>query len=208
MNKNLLRSLNDKVKSFIKNHKLQVPPNLAIKPRAVGEAYEELMQDNFEELLGTDGQKYEKATRAKATADFSFYDNDGKYYAVDVKTHCIGKWGMPNLISYKKLNKFYKDSNNTFLILLIDYHVSDEGNVVPNNVKLVPIEWISWDCLAVQGTLGQIQIKNAELVYPYGMSREEWIENFHINVRSSICRKMQLLKKELEIFETYERTHQ
>lgn len=208
MNKNLLRSLNDKVKSFIKNHQLQVPPNLAIKPRAVGEAYEELMQDNFEELLGTDGQKYEKATRAKATADFSFYDNDGKYYAVDVKTHCIGKWGMPNLISYKKLNKFYKDSNNTFLILLIDYHVSDEGNVVPNNVKLVPIEWISWDCLAVQGTLGQIQIKNAELVYPYGMSREEWIENFHINVRSSICRKMQLLKKELEIFETYERTHQ
>ena len=201
MNKNLLRSLNDKVKSFIKNHQLQVPPNLAIKPRAVGEAYEELMQDNFEELLGTDGQKYEKATRAKATADFSFYGNDGKYYAVDVKTHCIGKWGMPNLISYKKLNKFYEDSNNTFLVLLIDYQVTDEGNVVPNNVKLVPIEWISWDCLAVQGTLGQIQIKNAELVYPYGLSRKEWIEDFHINVRSSICRKMRLLEKELQFFE-------
>jgi hypothetical protein len=201
MNKNLLRSLNDKVKSFIKNHQLQVPPNLAIKPRAVGEAYEELMQDNFEELLGTDGQKYEKATRAKATADFSFYGNDGKYYAVDVKTHCIGKWGMPNLISYKKLDKFYRDSNNTFLVLLIDYEVTNEGNVVPNNVKLVPIEWISWDCLAVQGTLGQIQIKNAELVYPYGLSREEWIENFHINVRSSIHRKIRLLEKELEFFE-------
>ena len=201
MNKNLLRSLNDKVKSFIKSHQLDVPPNLAIKPRAVGEAYEELMQDNFEELLGTDGQKYEKATRAKATADFSFYGNDGKYYAVDVKTHCIGKWGMPNLISYKKLNKFYKDSNNTFLILLIDYQVTDEGNVVPNNVKLVPIEWISWDCLAVQGTLGQIQIKNAELVYPYGLSREEWIEDFHVNVHSSICRKIRLLEKELEFFE-------
>ena len=201
MNKTLLRSLNDKVKSFIKSHRLDVPPNLAVKPRAVGEAYEELMQDNFEELLGTDGQKYEKATRAKATADFSFYGNDGKYYAVDVKTHCIGKWGMPNLISYKKLDKFYRDSNNTFLVLLIDYEVTDEGNVVPNNVKLVPIEWISWDCLAVQGTLGQIQIKNAELVYPYGLSREEWIENFHINVRSSIHRKIRLLEKELEFFE-------
>ena len=201
MNKTLLRSLNDKVKSFIKSHRLDVPPNLAVKPRAVGEAYEELMQDNFEELLGTDGQKYEKATRAKATADFSFYGNDGKYYVVDVKTHCIGKWGMLNLISYKKLDKFYRDSNNTFLILLIDYEVTDEGNVVPNNVKLVPIEWISWDCLAVQGTLGQIQIKNAELVYPYGLSREEWIENFRINVRSSIYRKIRLLEKELEIFE-------
>ena len=201
MNKTLLRSLNDKVKSFIKSHRLDVPPNLAVKPRAVGEAYEELMQDSFEELLGTDGQKYEKATRAKATADFSFYGNDGKYYAVDVKTHCIGKWGMPNLISYKKLDKFYRDSNNTFLILLIDYEVTDEGNVVPNNVKLVPIEWISWDCLAVQGTLGQIQIKKAELVYPYGLSREEWIENFRINVRSSIYRKIRLLEKELEVFE-------
>ena len=201
MNKTLLRSLNDKVKSFIKSHRLDVPPNLAVKPRAVGEAYEELMQDNFEELLGTDGQKYEKATRAKATADFSFYGNDGKYYAVDVKTHCIGKWGMPNLISYKKLDKFYRDSNNTFLVLLIDYEVTNEGNVIPNNVKLVPIEWISWDCLAVQGTLGQIQIKNAELVYPYGLSREEWIENFHINVRSSIHRKIRLLEKELEFFE-------
>ena len=179
MNKKLLRSLNDKVKGFIKNHQLDIPPNLAIKPRAVGEAYEELMQDNFEELLGTDGRKYEKATRAKATADFSFYGNDGKYYAVDVKTHCIGKWGMPNLISYKKLNKFYSDSNNTFLILLIDYEVDHGGNVVPNNIKLVPIEWISWDCLAVQGTLGQIQIKNAEIVYPYGLDRDEWIEEFN-----------------------------
>ena len=38
-------------------------------------------------------------------------------------------------------------------ILLIDYEVDHGGNVVPNNIKLVPIEWISWDCLAVEGTL-------------------------------------------------------
>lgn len=200
MNKKLLRSLNDKVKSFIKSHELDIAPNFAVKPRAVGEAYEELMQDNFEQLLGTDGQKYEKATRAKATADFSFYGNDGKYYAVDVKTHCIGKWGMPNLISYKKLQKFYNDSNNTFLILLIEYTVED-GKVIPSKPKLVPIEWISWDCLAVQGTLGQIQIKNAEIVYPYGLSRNEWIEDFNSNVHGSICRKIRLLEKELKLFE-------
>lgn len=199
MDKKLLRSLNDKVKSFIKDTKLDIAPNLAIKPRAVGEAYEELMQDNFEQLLGTDGHSYEKATRAKATADFSFYGNDDKYYAIDVKTHCVGKWGMPNLISYKKLRKLYSDPNNTFLVLLIEYR-SEEGKVIPGNVKLVPIEWISWDCLAVQGTLGQIQIKNAEIVYPYGLDRQDWLQEFNINVNDCILRKMQLLEKELKLF--------
>ena len=199
MNDRLLDSLNVRLQEFLSSNAILIPSNLAIKPRACAEAFEELLKSGFSEILGTDGTNYQPSTRAKATADLSFTGNDGKYYAVDIKTHCMGKWGMPNLISYKKLDRFYENDDNNFLVLLIDYNVVD-GEVTVESSRILPIECLSWDCLAVQGTLGQIQIKNAEKICVEQTPRKVWLTQFQNNVISGITIKQRSLLKELEYF--------
>jgi len=171
------------------------------KPRACAEAFEELLKDSFQAILGDRGTNYEPSTRAKSTADLSFTDTYGNYCAVDIKTHCLGKWGMPNVISYKKLAKFYSDTTNIFYVLLVEYEVS-QGRIQVTKCTMVPIEHLSWECLAVQGTLGQIQIKNAEKVIIKPTDRTTWMSKFCSVSLSSIKTKISSLHKEYAHFET------
>ena len=110
-------------------------------------------------------------------ADLAFYDADGFYYIVDVKTHRLDtKFNMPNLTSVERLARFYEDDKNYFVILLIAYNL--EGvRVTVNKVHFVPIEFLSWECLTI-GALGwgQIQIANSnKIVIIPRNSRKEWM---------------------------------
>ena len=187
----------------LRDAKLSIDPKLADHPRACAELIETFVQEHLYKCIPNKVTSYEKSTTAKALADVSCYDKDDFYYAFDVKTHNVDKWGMPNLVSYKRLDNFYKNPENVFVIIIINYSVDDEGNITPSPaLNIGPIECIPWKYLVVQGTLGQIQIINANR---YGMSpvsnRPEWIEQFYEQVNIGIKKKISLLTKELKRFD-------
>tara|TARA_R110002020_G_scaffold190748_1_gene390354 strand:+ start:203 stop:850 length:648 start_codon:yes stop_codon:yes gene_type:complete len=186
----------------LRDAKLSIDPKLANHPRACAELIETFVQEHLYKCIPNKIKFYTESTTAKALADVSCYDKDDFYYAFDVKTHNVDKWGMPNLVSYKKLDHFYQSPTNTFVLIIINYCVDDDGNIVPSpSLNIGPIESIPWKYLAVQGTLGQIQMINANR---YGMSpvcnRPEWIEEFYNQVNIGIRKKIKLLEEELKRF--------
>jgi hypothetical protein len=145
--------------------------------RAVGDALQELLAENFKEVLGDLCQEYSSAFARRAMADLAFKDTDGLYYVVDVKTHRKeAGFHMPNLTSVERLARFYEDDANYFVVLLITYSLNGT-QVIAHDVYFVPIEFLSWKCLTL-GALGwgQIQIANSErLEIVEGYSRRQWM---------------------------------
>ena len=83
---------------------------------------------------------------------------------------------MPNLISVRRLANFYKNDNNTFCILIVEYKV-ENGGIVYNKCHFKPIEASSWKCLTI-GALGwgQIQIKDANVLkFNKSVNRKKWM---------------------------------
>ncbi len=133
--------------------------------RAVGDAIQNVLESNFETLLGDNCAEYSASFARRAMADLAFRDVQGFYYVVDVKTHRTDtKFNIPNLTSVERLTRYYEDDLNYFVLLLISYHV-EETKVIVTNVKFIPIEFLGWDCLTV-GALGwgQIQIANSNRI--------------------------------------------
>lgn len=134
-------------------------------PRAVGDAVESVISENFQTIFGDIIKEYSSSFARRAMADLAFTDRDGFYYVVDVKTHRLDtKFNMPNLTSVERLSRFYEEDVNYFVLLKVDYQV--EGTKVAiRNVTFAPIEFFGWDCLTL-GALGwgQIQIANANVV--------------------------------------------
>ncbi len=149
----------------------------ASSPRAVGDAIQTLLSENFEGILGDVVKSYSDKFARRAMADLAFYDRNEFYYVVDVKTHRLGtSFNMPNLVSVERLSRFYEDDANCFALLLVKYEV-DSSRIVVKEAHFVPIEFLSWECLTI-GALGwgQIQIANANIIkinekYP----RKQWM---------------------------------
>jgi len=146
-------------------------------PRAVGDAIENIIADNFQKILGDLVGEYSSSFARRAMADLAFTDKEGFYYVVDVKTHRLDtKFNMPNLTSVERLSRFYEEDVNYFLLLKIDYQIEGTKAVI-KHVTFAPIEFFDWDCLTI-GALGwgQIQIANANVVnlIPKN-SRKKWM---------------------------------
>ncbi|MEW6027604.1 MAG: hypothetical protein AB1599_09970 [Planctomycetota bacterium] len=149
----------------------------ASSPRAVGDAVEDIVSDNFQKVLGDACSKYNCDFARRAMADIAFEDKDCLYYVVDVKTHRLDtKFNMPNLTSVERLARFYEDDKNYFVILMVAYTIQGT-RIKAEKVHFVPIEFLSWDCLTV-GALGwgQIQIANANVInINEKYSRKKWM---------------------------------
>ena len=134
-------------------------------PRAVGDAVQAFLgsEKGLACILEKQGITVEGDFTRRSMEDLAFKDLNGKYYAVDIKTHNLDtNFNMPNLISVKRLAQFYRrDDNNVFCILIVSYKVED-GRLVYKDCHFKPIEAFHWDCLTL-GALGwgQIQIANA-----------------------------------------------
>ena len=170
------RNIETKVKNFINEHPAFLSARSMDSPRAVGDAIESVVRDEFGQILGDLSQEYSAQFARRAMADIAFTDQDGLYYIVDVKTHRTDThFNMPNLTSVQRLARFYEDDTNYFVLLLIAYHI--ETRPVVTHVTFVPIEFLGWDCLTI-GALGwgQIQIANANriMVNP-GYARKKWM---------------------------------
>lgn len=110
-------------------------------------------------------------------ADLAFSDPAGFYYIVDVKTHRLEThFNMPNLTSVERLARFYEDDNNYFVVLMVNYSITETRAKV-SQAHFIPIEFLAWDCLTI-GALGwgQIQIANANVIkVNESYSRKKWM---------------------------------
>jgi hypothetical protein len=134
-------------------------------PRAVGDAIQDILSENFQELLGDVCAECSTDFARRAMADVAFTDSAGVYYVVDVKTHRTDtKFNMPNLTSVDRLARFYESDTNCFVVLLVSYTIEGSRAVV-SDVRFIPIVLLDWDCLTI-GALGwgQIQIANSNYI--------------------------------------------
>ena len=140
-------------------------------------AIQEILADNFQEILGDICKNYSSDFARRAMADLASEDSDGCYYIVDVKTHRLDtEFSMPNLTSVERLIRFYEYDKNYFVVLILSYDI-DGTSVDVRDVHFITIEFLSWDCLTI-GALGwgQIQIVNPNIIsiknhYP----RKKWM---------------------------------
>ena len=171
------KEIEKKILSFLNAQKDFLSTRSINSPRAVGDAIESVISENFQTILDDVTKEYSSSFARRAMADLAFTDKDGFYYVVDVKTHRLDtKFNMPNLTSVERLSRFYEEDVNYFVLLKVDYQV--EGiRVAIKHVTFAPIEFFGWDCLTL-GTLGwgQIQIANANVVTIVPKtSRKNWM---------------------------------
>lgn len=147
-------------------------------PRAVGDIVQEILGNSMHSCF-PDGliKNFSDSFARRAMADVAFMDLDDNYFIVDIKTHNKNTdFNMPNLTSVERLSRLYEDDKNFFVILLAEYKIVD-SKIVFDNVKMVPIEHLQWDCLTI-GALGwgQIQIANARIInINCAQSRKDWM---------------------------------
>ncbi len=194
--------IENRVKDFINRHPAFLSSRSMDSPRAVGDAIESIIRDEFDQILGDLSQEYSAQFARRAMADIAFTDHEGLYYIVDVKTHCTDtRFNMPNLTSVQRLARFYEDDSNYFVILLIEYHI--ETRPVVTNVIFVPIEFLGWDCLTI-GALGwgQIQIANAKhITINAGYSRKRWMLELCDAVLAFYPREIAKIQERISYFE-------
>lgn len=169
--------IQSKILTFLNQQRDFLSPRTVGSPRAVGDAIQDLIAENFSSFLGDICAECSNEFARRAMADVAFTDRNNMYYIVDVKTHRTDtKFNMPNLTSVERLARLYEGDSNTFVVLFLSYTI--QGNqVVISHVHLVPIEFLGWDCLTI-GALGwgQIQIANSNnITIRPQYSRKAWM---------------------------------
>ncbi len=177
--------IENKIEDYLNSQKLVIGDLQDKEPRAVASIIEKLICGKFEKLFIDIIKTYTPSTSRKSMEDIAYYDEENNYYAIDIKTHRLNdsSFHMPNLISIKRLNDFYRESNkNHLMILKVDYNDTEKGIEI-KKVTYNQIEFYAWECLRI-GALGwgQIQIANANSITIKESIKEEWM--------ASLCNKV------------------
>lgn len=170
------KKVEKRIKKFLNSQADFLSPRTLSSTRAVGDAIQNLLADNFKIIIGNHSKEYSSTFARRAMADLAFTDKEGFYHIVDVKTHRLDThFNMPNLTSVERLARFYEDDKNYFVVLFVAYNLQ-EGHVEVKKIHFVPIEFLSWDCLTI-GALGwgQIQIANSNRIITTAQSRRKWM---------------------------------
>jgi len=193
-----------RIKNFLNKQADFLSPSTAKSPRAVGDAAQDILAENFQAIIGKEvGTNYSRSFTRRAMADMAFEDKDGFYYIVDVKTHRLDtKFNMPNLTSVERLARFYEDDKNYFVVLMFKYKIQQIRMFV-KEVIFVPIEFLDWECLTI-GALGwgQIQIANSNRIQVNsGYSRKRWMIQLCDLLFEFYPREISKIDKRLEHFQ-------
>lgn len=173
------KDIESRIVEMLNSHDDFLTGSTASSPRAVGDAVQGILCEEFGTILGEWCAEYSPRFARRAMADLAFTDGDGFYYVVDVETHRTDThFNMPNITSVERLARFYEDDANYFVVLGVAYHVSGT-RVMVSGVRFTPIEFLMWDCLTI-GALGwgQIQIANSNYVNIQRYSRKKWMLEF------------------------------
>jgi hypothetical protein len=175
---NTYRKIQRNIASFLNGYPNFLGKDTVSSTRATGDAIQHILEENFEDILGSLCKDYSASFARRAMADLAFRDRKDLYYVVDVKTHRLEtRFNMPNLTSVERLARFYEDDTNYYVILMVAYNIVSDIRIHVEKIHFIPIEFLSWDCLTI-GALGwgQIQIANANnVVVNRGYSRKEWM---------------------------------
>lgn len=202
-----LNKIAEEVLNNLNTHATNIVTGISLSsPRAVGDAVQEyLAKDGLPMVLNGYGINVKDDFSRRAMEDIAFHDNNGNYYAIDVKTHNTDtQFNMPNLISVKRLANFYKTDTNHFCILIVSYSVVD-GKLEFTSCKFKSIEEFDWSCLTL-GALGwgQIQIANANnLIFNESVTRRHWMDMMCERVNKFYDDEMRKLNERKEWFEKY-----
>jgi len=100
--------IENKIKSLINKEKTFLSRSTVNSTRAIGDAIENIISTNFENIVADYCKEYSSDFARRAMADLAFEDTEDNYYLIDVKTHNIEtKFNMPNLTSVQRLAKLY-----------------------------------------------------------------------------------------------------
>ncbi len=177
--------IEEKIKTYLSEQQ-QISFNFYnTEPRVIGDFIEKLIKESFGKLFFDIIKIYKSEFSRRAMEDIAFYDEQNNYYAIDIKTYRVNDSGfnMPNLVSIKVLNDFYRQSqSNHFIVLRVDYKIKDNSQIEIKDVSFLPIEFYDWSCLRI-GSLGwgQIQIKNSARIKTKESSKKEWMLNLCSN---------------------------
>ncbi|MBW4578049.1 MAG: hypothetical protein KME42_00555 [Tildeniella nuda ZEHNDER 1965/U140] len=196
--------VNEAIKEFLNSQEDYLSLSTANSPRAVGDAIQDVLGSNLQQVLGEENCKNYSADFARrAMADLAFEDDNGFYYVIDIKTHRIStKFNMPNLTSVERLSRFYENDKNVFAVLMVAYDVEGTRLEV-ERVTFVPIEFLGWDCLTI-GALGwgQIQIANSNsITVNPGYSRKQWMLELCDTLSNFYPREVAKIEKRLSHFD-------
>jgi hypothetical protein len=173
--------------------------------RGVGDAIEGLLVAEFERIATGLVDTVETDFTRRAMEDLSFRI-DTRYYAVDVKTHREEPgFHMPNLISVKRLMDFYEDDGNFFVVIMINYHLADDGSLEDVTAIVEPLEWFDWSCLRI-GALGwgQLQFRSAsDIRVDRDQSRKDWLLSFAEELRGYYADERRKIGERLEYLEEF-----
>ena len=167
------------IKTFL-NSQLSKDLGFTGSVREIGDRLKKILANNLQEIVGDHIKSYRIPSTARAMADFTFVDHDGMKYSVDIITHNEEKkFSMPNITSVERLEKLYEDNKCIFVVLLVDYKPSKQKNFI-SNVRLLPIEYFSWNCLTIGALgVGQLQIRKASTIVTHiKNSRKDWMREF------------------------------
>jgi len=208
MNKSLFfstgeyKKIEEKIKDFLNLQSDFLSDRTASSTRAVGDAIQDLLAENFKSIIGNKTKNYSSIFARRAMADIAFFDTNGCYYVIDVKTHRLDTvFNMPNLTSVERLARFHEDDKNYFVVLMVAYNIKDV-HIKVEKVHFVPIEFLSWDCLTI-GALGwgQIQIANSNKidVIPQN-SRKKWMIKLCNNLFEFYPNEIGKIKERIDYF--------
>ncbi|APB34226.1 hypothetical protein GlitD10_1900 [Gloeomargarita lithophora Alchichica-D10] len=90
------------IREFLNSQEDYLSISTANSPRAVGDAIQDILGINLQQVLGEDVCKNYSANFARrAMADLAFEDDNGFYYVIDVKTHRLStKFNIAILIQF------------------------------------------------------------------------------------------------------------
>jgi hypothetical protein len=185
--------------------------NTVNSPRAVGDAVQGFLEKNISKCLPQElVVKINTSFARRSMADLAFEDVTENYYVVDIKTHNLNtNFNMPNLTSVERLARFYGDTKNYFVLLLVSYKIDGE-QLLFDNCIFVPIEHLDWSCLTL-GALGwgQIQIANSNITtINVENARKKWmlqlcdaLDLFYPNEIAKITQRINYFKNIREYWE-------
>jgi len=155
-----------------------VSPLSMHSPRAVGDGVQDFLAQHLQACFPKGViTTFETGFERRSMEDMAFYDAENCYHAVDVKTQNVDTaFNMPNLISVRRLAKFYSNHTNFFNLLMVQYKQKGD-KLCYTSCLFLPIENLKWDCLTL-GALGwgQIQIANANNIQiDRTQTRREWM---------------------------------
>lgn len=178
LHSNTLHYLENKLVEELSKYELFQNPKINNSPRAVGDTVQDVIGDILPSCFPAGMiDEFSSDFARRSMEDVAFFDNDGNYYAIDIKTHNLStNFNMPNLISVERLARFYRDVKKFFVVLIVEYEV-EEGHLAFTKIRFVPIEHLDWSCLTI-GALGwgQIQIANSNnIVIKRENKRIDWM---------------------------------